>query len=229
MKQSWQATLVPQATFAGLPATKRSWDSYHMRGNYTSKVRTRNHGPSQAKSYTQSANSKFLMIRVYIAGINMVSATDRFNALAVDVLPFLFVGKNDPDKSVNETFGKAWSENTGGTGAIKLYSVEIVEMTKTHLTSKRWAIKQTAALSLADVCKSIGSDLSAEQLHVLWPVLVSATSGKSWDGKEAVLDALVSLAVNGKAHLGKDEGRLEDLRKVKHIHVVQSDFWLIFS
>lgn len=148
-----------------------------------------------------------------------VSATDRFNALSVDVLPFLFVGKHDPEGSVNETFGKAWSENTGGTGAIKLSLVEIVDMTKTHLTSQRWAIKQTAALSLADACKSIGTDLSAEQLHILWPVLVSATSGKSWDGKEAVLDALVSLAVDGKAHFGNDAGKLQELKKVTHVDV----------
>lgn len=147
-----------------------------------------------------------------------VSATDRFNALSVDVLPFLFVGKHDPESSVNEAFGKAWSENTGGTGAIKLSLVEIVDMTKTHLASQRWAIKQTAALSLADACKSIGTDLSADQLHILWPVLVAAASGKSWDGKEAVLDALVSLAVDGKVYFGSDGGKLQELEKVTYIN-----------
>lgn len=167
-----------------------------------------------------------MMSRTLVGGAvaDMISATDRFNALAVDVLPFLFVGKHDPEKSVNDAFGKAWSENTGGTGAIKLYLVEIVDMTKTHLASQRWAIKQTAALSLADACKSIGTDLSAEQLHILWPVLVSAASGKSWDGKEAVLDALVSLAVDGKVHFGGDTGKLQELKKVTHINVIS--FWL---
>lgn len=136
------------------------------------------------------------------------------------MLPFIFVGKHDPEKSVNEAFGKAWSENTGGTGAIKLYLAEIIDMTKTHLTSQRWAIKQTAALSLADACKSIGNDLSAEQLHLLWPVLFSATSGKSWDGKEAVLEALVLLAINGKAHFGKNEEKLMELRKVTYTNFI---------
>lgn len=159
----------------------------------------------------------------------MVSATDRFNALAADVLPFLFVGKHDPENSVNEAFGKAWSENTGGTGAIKLYLVEIIDMTKTHLASQRWAIKQTAALSLADACKAIGSDLSAEQLHILWPVLVSAMGGKSWDGKEAVLEALVSLAVNGKAHFADDIDKLQELRKVTNIRVFSHEFQLTSS
>ena len=142
------------------------------------------------------------------------SATDRFNALAVDILPFIFVGKHDPQKSVNEVFEKAWTENTGGSGAIKLYLKEIITLAQMHLASQRWALKQTAALSLADACKSIGKDLSVDQVDMLWPVLVSATSGKSWEGKEAVLDALVALATNAVEYFRKDQSRLQELTKV---------------
>jgi len=146
---------------------------------------------------------------------NCISATDRFNSLAVDILPFIFVGKHDPHTPVAEIFAKAWTENTGGTGAVKLYLGEIIPLAQTHLSSPRWALKQTAALSLADACKSIGKDVTAEQVDLLWPVLVSATSGKSWDGKEAVLDALVALAVNAAQYFEKDQAKLQELSTVR--------------
>ncbi|PWW76166.1 ARM repeat-containing protein [Tuber magnatum] len=142
------------------------------------------------------------------------NATDRFNSLAVDALPFIFVGKHDPHTPVTEIFTKAWTENTGGTGAIKLYLGEIISLAQTHLSSPRWALKQTAALSLADACKSIGKDVTAGQVNLLWPVLVSATSGKSWDGKEAVLDALVALSVNAVQYFENDQAKLRELSTI---------------
>jgi proteasome component ECM29 len=142
------------------------------------------------------------------------NATDRFNSLAVDILPFIFVGKHDPHTSIAEVFTKAWTENTGGTGAIKLYFGEIISLAQTHLSSPRWALKQTAALSLADTCKSIGKDVTTDQVDLLWPVLVSATSGKSWDGKEAVLDALVSLAANAVQYFENDQAKLQELSTI---------------
>ena len=146
---------------------------------------------------------------------NCISATDRFNSLVVDILPFIFVGKHDPHTPVAEVFTKAWTENTGGTGAVKLYLGEIISLAQTYLSSPRWALKQTAALSLADACKSIGKDVTADQVDLLWPVLVSATSGKSWDGKEAVLDALVALAVNAAQYFEKDQAKLRELSTVR--------------
>ncbi|CUS10715.1 unnamed protein product [Tuber aestivum] len=142
------------------------------------------------------------------------NATDRFNSLAVDILPFIFVGKHDPHAPVAEIFTKAWTENTGGTGAIKLHLGEIISLAQTHLSSPRWALKQTAALSLADACKSIGKDTTADQVDLLWPVLVSATSGKSWDGKEAVLDALVALSVNAVRYFENDQAKLRELSMI---------------
>jgi len=85
----------------------------------------------------------------------VASATDRANELAVEILPFIFCAKNDTDESVSEEFSKTWTENTGGSGVVKLYLAEIVQLTTASISSARWSTRQTCAFALAEAAKSI--------------------------------------------------------------------------
>lgn len=128
------------------------------------------------------------------------SATDQFNSLSASILPFVFLAKHDNSSTaVASTFSNVWSENTGGTGAIKLYLQEITKLAQESLSSQRWAVKQAAAITLSDICSSIGKDITKDQLEVIYPAILSAVGGKSWDGKEKVLEGLVELEGNLKA------------------------------
>lgn len=84
------------------------------------------------------------------------SASDRFQALAAEILPFAFVAKHDTEEQVAEEYSKCWTENTGGSGAVKLYLPEITSLAGGYLESARWNVKQTAALSIADICVVLG-------------------------------------------------------------------------
>lgn len=86
--------------------------------------------------------------------------------MAVDFLPFVFVAKNDTDKDVAKEFSITWDENTGGSGAIKLYLKEIIQLAIANISSARWSAKQTSAFALADAATAIGeaADLSCEVL-----------------------------------------------------------------
>ena len=97
---------------------------------------------------------------------------------------------------VASTFKNVWSENTGGSGAIKLHLREIVTLAQENLGSNRWAVKQAAAITLASICTSLGKDITKDQVDVVYPAMVSAVGGKSWDGKEKVLEGYVELVVN---------------------------------
>ncbi|KAI5783555.1 proteasome stabiliser-domain-containing protein [Geopyxis carbonaria] len=141
-------------------------------------------------------------------------ATDRANNLAIDLLPFVFIGKSDIDESVAEEFSHTWTENTGGTGAIKLYLKEIVGLAMVHIASPRWSAKQTCAFALADAAKSIAIDITGAQMEILWSAMVTAIGGKSWVGKEKVLEAFVVLAIDGKAYLEKDGNKVKELEKI---------------
>ncbi|KAI9819038.1 MAG: proteasome component M29 [Thelocarpon impressellum] len=121
-------------------------------------------------------------------------ATDRFSSLAAEFLPFAFVAKHDSQEHVREPFEKTWEESAGGNRTVLLYLAEIVSLALQHLDSASWVLKHAAALSIADAANAGGSLLSEQQQQTLWPALERALKGKSWDGKERVLSALVKFS-----------------------------------
>lgn len=126
-------------------------------------------------------------------------ATDRFNSLASDFLPFIFFAKHDLDEHVRDQFEKTWSENVGGSRAVLLYSREINAICFESLSSPKWIIKHTAALAIADVVESAGTEISGPNAAVIWPTLEKALALKTFDGKEKVLASFVKFTKSGKA------------------------------
>lgn len=123
-------------------------------------------------------------------------ATDRFTALAASLLPFIFLAKHDSLDIVRKPFEETWSDHVAGPRSVSLYLTEILSLSNTHLDSRQWAIKHTAAKTVADAILSITSAVGSEKIDpatakTIWPVLDRALAGKSWDGKEVVLQAFV--------------------------------------
>ncbi|GAB7355231.1 hypothetical protein MBLNU459_g5782t2 [Dothideomycetes sp. NU459] len=128
-------------------------------------------------------------------------ASDRFNSLAADLIPFVFVGKHDSHDVVKELFQDTWNDNVGGSRAVSLYLKEILAMCVENLGSPQWAVKHTAARSIADATMavaSISSNMDATSAALLWPALERALDGKTWAGKEVVLYAFVKLVETGR-------------------------------
>jgi proteasome component ECM29 len=128
------------------------------------------------------------------------NASSAFTAVASSILPFVFLAKHDPVEAIREPFVETWSENTGGSGAIKLYIREIMTLIAGHLEDPQWRVKQVSASSLADACEAIGVDIR-EHLSLVMPLLLKGVGGRAWKGKEAVLKALVVVAVNAKGSI----------------------------
>jgi proteasome component ECM29 len=142
------------------------------------------------------------------------NASNAFTAIAAAILPFVFFAKHDPVESIREPFVETWSENTGGAGAIKLYIREIMALIAGNLENPQWRVKQVSALSLADACETIGIDIR-EHLAFVLPLLLKGVGGRTWKGKEAVLKALVVVAVNAKEHFpSKDVDEISKVRMV---------------
>jgi proteasome component ECM29 len=150
-------------------------------------------------------------ISIAIEGISR-NASSVFTAVATSVLPFVFLAKHDPEESVREPFVETWSENTGGSGAVKLYIREIMALVAQHLEAPQWRVKQVAGLALADACEAIGVDIR-EHLTVVQPLLLKGVGGRTWKGKEAVLKALVVVASNAKDYLSSKD--IDEITKVR--------------
>ena len=140
------------------------------------------------------------------------NASNAFTAIASAILPFVFLAKHDPVEAIREPFVETWSENTGGTGAIKLYIREIMILIAGRLEDPQWRIKQVSASALADACETIGVDIR-EHLSLVMPLLLKGTGGRTWKGKEAVLKALVVVAENAKDYLPP-----KDVDEISKVH-----------
>jgi proteasome component ECM29 len=167
-----------------------------------------------AKSlYLQSEDGSTRAISAEILYASSKLSNDRFMAFATAALPFVFVCKHDADEHVKEEFEKTWQDNVGGNRAVTLYIGEIVGLVSDNLDSARWAIKHTAARAIAQAVLSLETDIDLPTAQLVWPTLEKALSGKTWEGKEVVLTALVKFARSAQA-LWKARPDLSELMKV---------------
>ena len=165
------------------------------------------------KLYFDSEEDRQRMIAGDIVYAFSKYATDRFNSLAGEVLPFVFVAKHDQHDRAQSLFEDTWNENVGGSRAVLLYLKEIIQLATQYLDSARWSVKHTSAYTVADVTTSAGTNISDADANVIWPALEKALSGKTWEGKEKVLKAFVQFAKNSNL-LGKDPKIAEQMEKI---------------
>ncbi|KAI9262116.1 armadillo-type protein [Phascolomyces articulosus] len=127
-------------------------------------------------------------------------ATDRMNAVASEIVPLIYFGEHDPDDDLKKVWAAAWENLTSGTRSlVTIHADEIIDFAQPLLSSSSWATKQTAALAIADMCKSGGRAIS-QRADKLMPVMVSTLATRSWAGKEHVLEAFVQLCVSAQGY-----------------------------
>ncbi|KAI4699729.1 hypothetical protein J4E81_004757 [Alternaria sp. BMP 2799] len=139
-------------------------------------------------------------------------ATDRFTSFASDLLPFIFLAKHDSEEQVRKSFTETWDDHVAGSRTVSLYLKEILALSETHLESRQWAIKHTAAKTIADCVLQITNAVGSEKIEpvtakVIWPVLDKALSGKSWEGKEVVLEAFVRFVERSESYWQAEENK----------------------
>jgi proteasome component ECM29 len=145
------------------------------------------------------------VVHRHIAGeiVHVISkvSNDRFMHFSSAFLPFTFIGRNDIDGPTRETFKTTWTENVGGSRAVLLYLMDIVELAQ-HIGSQQWGIKHTIATAIADLISCLDSvidgDYTTAQAAAIWPLLEQALGGKTWDGKEAVVDSFHQFVTKAK-------------------------------
>ncbi|CAB4480178.1 ARM repeat-containing protein [Rhizophagus irregularis] len=146
-----------------------------------------------------------------IAGITVLEiskhASDELKRIYVEVLPLTYYGKHDSDSSIKSVWDDVWEDNTAGSmGTIKLYLSELISLSSALLKSPSWPTKRQAALTIADVAKSIEQNLMPYMQQVL-PLLLDGLLGRTWAGKEALVEALTTASVSCRKYFENDENR----------------------
>ncbi|KAI9279213.1 armadillo-type protein [Umbelopsis sp. AD052] len=151
------------------------------------------------KIYVEEDDDDARIVSAITLGEMCKFAPDRMKSIASEVVPVIFFGEHDTDKATAECWKTAWESLTSGTRSmVTLYMDEIIEFLHPHLNSPYWRMKQTAALTIADLCKTSGKALGAHVNKVM-PIMVSTLNTRYWAGKETVLDAFVQLCLSSPA------------------------------
>lgn len=97
---------------------------------------------------------------------------------------------------------------------MKLYLTEIVQLANEHLSSPKWLVKQASAKAIASAAVAIGADITEVQIKVLYPALISAMAGRSWEGKEKVLDGYAKFLVFAKNFIIANPAQLAESKRI---------------
>ncbi|GMG56196.1 unnamed protein product [Ambrosiozyma monospora] len=150
-------------------------------------------------------------------------SSDKFQSIASMFLPLAFIGKHDTirDKETAKLFNEEWSDSTPNSSTgIKLYFSEIVSLIEQHIkTTPNFQLRQVLGSSVIEIVDKLGSsELSsgsiAKMLPQLFSVLLESLVGRTFDGKEKLLDSLVMLSLNCKSFLLSDEHKTAVFDKV---------------
>lgn len=131
-------------------------------------------------------------------------SNDKFDSVASAFLPLAYIGKHDHAKSVASVFERTWIECASGNSAVRLYLEEICKFAEEYLNSNQYQVRQTIATAIADMCTQVDTIVSPGIVELLFNILIQACQGKSWLGKEYVLEALVTFATKFSLFLTGD-------------------------
>ncbi|KAG2172756.1 hypothetical protein INT43_000103 [Umbelopsis isabellina] len=151
------------------------------------------------KIYVEEDDDDARIVSAITLGEMCKFAPDKMTSIAGEVVPVIFFGEHDTDSGTAECWKLAWESLTSGTRSmITLYLDEIIDFLQPHLNSQYWRMKQTAALTIADLCKSETKSMGSHVNKVM-PIMVTTLNSRYWAGKETVLDAFVQLCISSPA------------------------------
>jgi proteasome component ECM29 len=148
------------------------------------------------KLYLEDEDEKHRSVSADIIRAISKQVPDRFSSLSSDILPFVFIGKHDGQEGIKELNTKTWEDNVGSM-AISLHLREIMTLSLELLDSPRWNLKHSAARSVAEATTVLSSGydgMTEDQATIIWPALRKALDGKTWEGKEVVVEAFAKFA-----------------------------------
>ncbi|XP_076224219.1 proteasome adapter and scaffold protein ECM29 isoform X2 [Nomia melanderi] len=137
------------------------------------------------------------------------------------VIPLTFFAmhmqKTQENENMVDLWTDLWNEITPGTETgIKQNLETITELLHSSLESSSWTAKIQAANAIHTLAQKLGTDIDPAARNILLKVLTDGLRGRTWDGKERVLNALATLACNSKQALKENPEICADIVQALH-------------
>ncbi|KAG1680273.1 Proteasome adapter and scaffold protein ECM29 [Nymphon striatum] len=127
------------------------------------------------------------------------------------------------EKKEKTIWEDVWIEMTPGTEAgIRIYLNEILQIVQRGLDSQSWSLKSQSGRSVCTIAEKLSSNLPSSYFHKVMNIFLCSLSGRTWSGKETLLQAIAALSVNCK-NAWSDADANEDINEtVPKITVVEA-------
>ena len=103
------------------------------------------------------------------------------------------------NESTVELWTDFWNEITPGTEAGIMQNLPaITNILQTTLKSASWTTKVQAANAVHTIALKSGHNIDTDDRNTLLKILINGLHGRTWNGKERLLNALAMLACNSK-------------------------------
>lgn len=103
------------------------------------------------------------------------------------------------NESTVELWTDLWNDITPGTEAGIVQNLRaITDILRTTLESASWTTKVQAANAVHTIALKSGHNIDIEARNTLLKILINGLRGRTWNGKERLLNALAILTCNSK-------------------------------
>lgn len=133
---------------------------------------------------------------------------------SAQILPLIFFAMhepvNDENRSNVESWKELWNDVSPGDAGIRINIDSIIPILEDRLMDASWGMKSQSANAINTIATRLGKNLGDAERDRLITALLQTISGRTYEGKERLLEALASLC-NG---LKKDESNSKIIKDV---------------
>ena len=139
--------------------------------------------------------------------LNVISNYTRIVSLA-------FIASNDINEDCSDYWTKAITEFGGKQICLKQNMDVVLELIIQTFNDTIYKKKQTAIISIKDLCELYGDSLNNKYLEILInKIILKSLPGKIWDGKVKLFEALITVTKYCKMYLNKDNNLKQNIIK----------------
>ncbi|KAM0255258.1 hypothetical protein ACHAQJ_005966 [Trichoderma viride] len=153
------------------------------------------------QSEEESRRQKVADVIVSLAKVS----PDHFTTQETILLPFAYLGSHDVDEYTGKVFGEVWEQHSGSNRTVVRYVPEIVDLIERCLVTTQWALRHTAAFTVAAMVSDVASAsdttgaIGEANLKAIWPVFEKALALKTFPGKEKLLESFPDFVEKGQS------------------------------
>lgn len=178
--------------------------------------------------YSHKIVSKFFNIddpnRYLVVGTAVNSilehSTEQFKNVSAILMPLVFVAKENVKSESSDIFDRVWVDASHiGAGTLSLYFSEIIHLAGENIHSNKFFIRQMCAFSIQAACTQYKGSYGENDKSKILETLIEACQGRSWDGKECVVQGLIKTSIKFSNHILNSSVLYERVKSVLLVEV----------